>query len=267
MLEAARDEQIYAHQAIPTAYAHLSDPQGYPGDHWTEVIARDSRMKWDGFAIYYSDFRSPLERMLTYEEGETLPEEPYTRAQARQVYRFKAALWYRPRLWRRIEIQGRQMLADFDATLRDAFCHDPVDHLGGFWKWVRRGTGKRFRDIDLGDVDPFGEGSGAGRHIAGLGLKPGDQLKYVYDFGDWIEHLITFEEIRAGDRGQVSTDHREKQAAVPGLSAVQSQGAQNESHLDLHRLLLQATARGTALQGLPDGRARGSFCRGNSVLK
>jgi hypothetical protein len=32
-------------------------------------------------------------------------------------------------------------------------------------------------------------------HIAGLGLKPGDELKYVYDFGDWIEHRITLEEI------------------------------------------------------------------------
>jgi hypothetical protein len=24
-----------------------------------------------------------------------------------------------------------------------------------------------------------------------LGLKPGDEVKYVYDFGDWIEHLLT----------------------------------------------------------------------------
>jgi hypothetical protein len=32
-------------------------------------------------------------------------------------------------------------------------------------------------------------------HIAGLELKLGDELKYVYDFGDWIEHRITLEEI------------------------------------------------------------------------
>lgn len=195
MLEAAYDEQIFAHEAIPTAYTRLSDPRGYPGDHWIEVITRDPRIKWDGFAMHYSDFRSLLEVIAFDEEGETLPEEPYTPAQARQVYRFKAALRYRRGLWRRIEIQGGQTLVEFDAVLRDAFSHDTLDHLSGFWKRIRRGTGKRFREVDLGDINPLGEGSGADRHVAGLGLKPGDELKYVYDFGDWIEHRITLEEI------------------------------------------------------------------------
>jgi hypothetical protein len=112
-----------------------------------------------------------------------------------QVYRLKAALWYRPDLWRAIQIQGEQTLAEFDAILRHAFEHDTFDHLGGFWKLVRRGEGKRFREVDVGDVDPFGGGSGAEVSIAGLELKPGDELKYVYDFGDWIEHRISLEEI------------------------------------------------------------------------
>jgi hypothetical protein len=116
------------------------------------------------------------------------PEAPYSQERARQVYRFKAALQYRPGLWRRLEIQGGQSLAPFDAILRHAFHHDTADHLGGFWKLVRRGTGRLFREVDLGDIDPLGGGSGAGQHLAGLGLKPGDELKYVYDFGDWIEH-------------------------------------------------------------------------------
>ncbi len=60
---------------------------------------------------------------------------------------------------------------------------------------MRRGKSKRVREVDLGDIEPFGGGSGADVHVAGLGLKPGDELKYVYDFGDWIEHLITLEEI------------------------------------------------------------------------
>ena len=60
---------------------------------------------------------------------------------------------------------------------------------------VRRGKGKRFREVDVGDVGPAGGGSGAGVQIASLGLKRGDELKYVYDFGDWIEHRITLEEI------------------------------------------------------------------------
>ena len=203
MLEAARNEQLYGHQAIPTAYARLSDPRGYPGDHWTEVIANDARMQWDGFSIHYSDFRSPWDEMLLLaQQAEHVPpQESYTPEQARQLYRFTAALWHRPQLWRRLEIQGSQTLADFDAILREAFRHDTSDHLGGFWRLVRRGTGQRFREVDLGDIDPFGGGSGAGQHLAGLGLKPGDALKYVYDFGDWIEHKLTLEEVTAPEAG------------------------------------------------------------------
>ena len=192
MLEKSQSEVIYTYVALPTAYARLSAPRGYPGSHWIDVVNRDPRMRYDGWAIHYSDWRSPLDWML-YEE-ESVPQIAFSPAQGRQVYRFKAALSRRPGLWRTIEIQGEQTLAKFDAILRDAFQHDTFDHLGGFWKLVRRGEGKRFREVDVGDVDPFGGGSGAGVHIAGLELKPGDELKYVYDFGDWIEHRITLEE-------------------------------------------------------------------------
>lgn len=193
MLETARHEKIYAYKAILTAYARLADPHGYPGSHWAQVISRDERMRYDGWAIRYSDWRSPLESMLYGQEP--LPEAAFSPAQGRQVYRFKAALWHRRGLWRRVEIQGKQTLADLDTILRDAFEHDPSDHMGGFWKRIRRGKGKRFREIDVGDVNPWGEGNGAEAHIAGLGLEPGHQLKYVYDFGDWIEHRLTLEEI------------------------------------------------------------------------
>jgi hypothetical protein len=199
MLEESSREVIYAYVAVPTAYARLSDPRRYPGSHWIEVVGRDPRMRYDGWAIRYSDWRSPLEQML-YEE-EPVPQAAFSPTQGRQVYRFKAALWHRPGLWRTVEIQGEQALAEFDAILRDAFEHDAFDHLGGFWKLVRRGKGKRFREVDVGDVDPFGEGSGAEAHIAGLGLKPGDELKYVYDFGDWIEHRITLEGIVEPEKG------------------------------------------------------------------
>ena len=44
-------------------------------------------------------------------------------------------------------------------------------------------------------LEPFGGGSGAEVQVAGLGLEPGNELKYVYDFGDWIEHRLGLEEI------------------------------------------------------------------------
>jgi hypothetical protein len=199
MLEGAHRELIFAHEAVPTAYARLSDPHGYPGNHWIAVVGHDERMLYDGWAIRYSDWRPPLERALF--EEESMPAAVFSPTQGQQVYRFKVVLWHRPGLWRRIEIQGEQTLAEFDAILRDAFEHDPSDHLGGFWKRIRRGKGKRFREVEAGTVDPLGEGSGAEIAVAGLGLEPGHELKYVYDFGDWIEHRITLEEITEPEAG------------------------------------------------------------------
>ncbi|MGQ9585791.1 MAG: IS1096 element passenger TnpR family protein [Anaerolineae bacterium] len=201
LLESSTLEEVFSRQAITTAYARMSDPRGYPGDCWAEVIGRDPRMKTDGLLIYYADRRSPLEEIALFEslfeeEEQIFPEERFSSKQAKKVYRLKAAMKDRPGLWRRIEIQGDQTLADFDAILRDAFQLDPYEHLSGFWKRVKRGkTGQRAREVDLGHVDPLGEGPAAGLHVAGLGLQPGDTLKYVYDFGDWLEHQITLEEI------------------------------------------------------------------------
>ena len=194
LLENTRYESIATHIAVPTAYARMPDPHGYPGSHWLEVVQCDERMRTDGWAILYSDWRSPLERMLS-EEKESSSKTGFSAAQGRQVYRFKAALWHRSGLWRTIEILGEQTLAEFDAILRSAFEHDSFDHLSGFWKRIRRGKSKRFREVDVGDINPFGEGSGSEVHIASLGLELGHELKYVYDFGDWIEHRITLEEI------------------------------------------------------------------------
>lgn len=104
------------------------------------------------------------------------------------MYRFRGALAHRQNLWRTIEIQGKQSLADLDRALRGAFGHDNWDHLGGFWKLVPRGAqarsgGKqsaarrsRYRDVELGDVDPEGGGTGARVKVAELGLAVGTNL-------------------------------------------------------------------------------------------
>jgi hypothetical protein len=120
---------------------------------------------------------------------------PLSRQEAQQVYRFKAALWHNKNIWRRIEIQGGQTLADFDEMLRTAFQQDHMDHLSGFWQLVRRGESRRFREVELGNINPYGEGDAASIQIASLSLTPGDALKYVYDFGDWVQHRLDLEAI------------------------------------------------------------------------
>jgi hypothetical protein len=46
-------------------------------------------------------------------------------------------------------------------------------------------------------LEQMGGGDGARIKIAELGLAVDEQLKYVYDFGDWIEHQLTLEAIEA----------------------------------------------------------------------
>lgn len=200
MLESAHYESIWATEAILTAYARLSNPTGYPGDPWPRVIERDDRMQWTGTDLRYANSNSLFDRFL--DDGAP-PFKPISVSakQAQQVYQFKAVLVYRKGLWRRIEIQGQDTLADFDQELRTAFNHDLGDHLGGFWKLVRRGQSRRFREVELGTVEPFGGGEGSDSKIASLDLKVGDELKYVYDFGDWIEHRLTLEAINEPQAG------------------------------------------------------------------
>ena len=149
--------------------------------------------------IRYPESFAPIESLMGRERAKpkTLP---FSGAQSQQVYCFKVALKYRSGLWRRIEIQGRQTLEDLDGVLRGEFKHDFSDHLSGFWRKVRRGGTKRSREVELGTIEPFGGGDGAEKRIAGLGLAVGDELKYVYDFGDWVEHKLTLEAITEPQR-------------------------------------------------------------------
>lgn len=200
LLEKSTYETIIQGVAVPTAYAILPDKNGYPPDHWEVIIEDDERMMYDFGQIGYSDGRLAAMGSISehlYEEPMVKPQQNLSREEELQVYRIKAALDYDPKIWRVIEIQGAQTLAELDSALRSAFNHDPYDHLAGFWKMVPREGRKRtrYREVQIGAVNPFEEAGGAGIQIAGLELQAGDKLRYVYDFGDWIEHLLTLESI------------------------------------------------------------------------
>ena len=194
-LENSRDERLYVRHVLPKVYAMLPDPYSYPGDHWQYILEKDGRMFFTGFDITYAD-------MYEFDPFEPLSNEQLSRinksyddSQSGIVYRFKTFPEYTKKIWREIEMRGDQTLSELDSILRNAFQHDPYDHLGGFWKRIPRGDTKRFREVDLGTINPFEEGEGAEIRIGSLDLKVGDQLKYVYDFGDWLEHILTLEEI------------------------------------------------------------------------
>jgi hypothetical protein len=207
LLEEATSEKLYERAAVPTAYALLPDKDGYPPDHWMIVIDEDARMTYDGWQIGYSDgILSPIEIILRQTSGKRVsaPPQAFSRVEGQQVYRFNAAFKHDAKIWREIEIQGKQTLFELDRALRSAFEHDFFDHLSGFWKLVQRGGSKRkrYREVDLGSLNPYDGGEGADTQIAGLGLQVGDRLKYVYDFGDWVEHILTLRAINNPEKGE-----------------------------------------------------------------
>jgi len=204
MLEESRDGDIFLHQVIPDVFVRLSNPRGYPGDNWREIVESDKRMMSDGTILKYPEDMPPFEHMMLPDD-EHLPwiRNNYTKKQSRDVYRFKVSLGFNSPIWRVIEISAGQTFADLDVAIRDAFGHDRFDHMGGFWKMIPRGTSqKKFREIEIGDINPLEEGTAADLHVGGMDLKPGDLMKYVYDFGDWIEHEVRLEGISTIETGK-----------------------------------------------------------------
>ena len=204
ILEESRDGDIFLHQVIPDVFVRLSNPRGYPGDSWREIIENDKRMMSDGVALRYPENMSPLDHLML-PNNEQLPwiQDSYSRKQLNDMYRFKVSLGFESPIWRVIEIKAGQTFADLDVAIRDAFGYDRYDHMGGFWKMIPRGKSrKKFREIEIGDINPLEEGTAADMHIGGVNLKPGDLIKYVYDFGDWIEHEVGLEEISTAETGK-----------------------------------------------------------------
>jgi hypothetical protein len=183
----------------------MPDKRGYPADHWAFIASNDPRLTTDGWRIHYPDSGfSPLERMFANATGQSLvtPGESFTKEEGLQVFRLRAQLVSKPSIWREVEIQGKQTLMDVDRVLRNAFQHDTSDHLSRFWKRVvrRGGQRKRYREVDVGTVNPFEYAEGSDTTVAALKLQVGDQLKYVYDFGDWIEHTLELQSVASAEK-------------------------------------------------------------------
>lgn len=208
-LESATFKQTYIKIILPMVYARIADKSGYPPDHWRGIVNQDPRMVADSWSIRYADDDpSPLEKLFAEATGQypTIPDEDYSleysQEDAKRVYRFKAVLKHRPSIWREIEIQGEQTLEDLDGILRSVFQHDLSDHLSGFWKRMARGgkSKKQYHEVDIATINPFEEGEGSDTPIAALKLAVKGQIKYVYDFGDWIEHTLELKAISTAEK-------------------------------------------------------------------
>jgi hypothetical protein len=110
-------------------------------------------------------------------------------------YIFRAALVGWRGVSRKLAVRGEETLADLHQLLQFAFEWDD-DHLYCFWlsdKFWDRTPGIRYRDPHWG-LDE-GEKSSRAR-LDELGLKVGDKLSYLFDFGDEWRVRLTLAEVR-----------------------------------------------------------------------
>ncbi|HLW01903.1 MAG TPA: plasmid pRiA4b ORF-3 family protein [Ktedonobacterales bacterium] len=162
---------------------------------------------------------TPSEDM--YEEwldDETLeePDEPASEAAQTTLYRFQVKLDWMKSVWRRIEMRGDQTLHDLHEAIQQAFNWDN-DHLYAFFL-----SGKPW-DRQTAYESPFGEGerSAAKYRLEHLSLQPGQQIAYIFDFGDELDHRIKLEAIipggtqPGGDYPQITERHGEAPPQYP----------------------------------------------------
>ncbi len=192
LLYNARYERVFSSELIPQVYARLGDDaRAYPGHHWVQVVETDPRLGHIGYQ------QISMARYTSFD-----PEPPLIETNSstlKKIYRFKAAFSSNKNIWRRFELQGSDTLQVFDGWMRDAFNHDTWDHLSEF-----RVKPKDRRHADwegFGYHSPMGDGDGEHIKIAEMGLEAGDELQYIYDFGDWIKHIIKLEAITDPEPG------------------------------------------------------------------
>ncbi len=123
-------------------------------------------------------------------------------------YQFKVKLSHAKRIWRIIEIKGNQTFADFHEAIFDAFDRDD-EHLYSFY--ITKGRkGRRRYPMSPEITHPmnmegyYGDSDKQDAEktcIKDIGLREGEIIEYLFDFGDNWEHEIILEKIVAEKEG------------------------------------------------------------------
>ncbi len=213
LLDESFYERIYTKPAILTAYARMPGARDYPGNHWLAVLVNDLRFFVTDFDIKAGEGMSTLDFLRAPLDAPEFRGERFTREQGDKVYRFVATKNYGKQT-RVVEILGKQTLAAFDDVMREAFDLDTFDHLSEFTRITPRGKGKKPREQQYGEINPFEPTPAMKLRVAGLGLEVGAQLEYVYDFGDWLTHKLVLEGIGDAEHGVKYPRVLDKKAAA-----------------------------------------------------
>ena len=102
-----------------------------------------------------------------------------------EVYYFKIAFRHadkrEARSWHQIQIEAEKTLWDLDQTLRRGLGYELDDHLSRFTI-----HGYCF------EINPNEKTDPALVKVEDLSLRKGQKIEWLYDFGDWWEHVIVF---------------------------------------------------------------------------
>jgi hypothetical protein len=100
-----------------------------------------------------------------------------------------------PPIWRRLQVPDRVSLPDLHLVIQGAFGWQGY-HLHEFII-----NGLHYGDPDNDEWEEPGVQDESGVRLRSLGLREGDFLEYIYDFGDGWEHLVTVEKVLDSGRG------------------------------------------------------------------
>jgi len=96
--------------------------------------------------------------------------------------------WDKNGIWRIIEIKGDQTLSDFHMAIQNAFNWDN-DHMYSFFL-----SNKKWDRMTEYSGNPI-EAEGDDLEIRDMGLRVSKKIKYLFDYGDELEHEIQLKRI------------------------------------------------------------------------
>ena len=139
-----------------------------------------------------------LDELLEDEEETDVQYVPLT-SPARMIFKIEL-IGMQPQTWRRLSLPADASFFDLHCAIQDAMGWQEM-HLHRF---EFRSAGKIEATFSSGPTDEAEEDEycGIGNRVVDVIMGSEPNFHYVYDFGDWWEHLVTFENlVGAGQEG------------------------------------------------------------------
>jgi len=178
---------------------------------WVGILFEEIEMTQEEFtarenAVLSEDFEIPFMEQLP--QGTLNLQIPSQRIEREGYYTFKVQLKRDPKIWRRIGIEGDNSLGDLHLAVQKAYKFDN-DHLYAFYP-----TGNTRSEYQF--VHEYGSDGvfATSAKIQDIALKDGQNMLYIFDFGDYWEFDVILESVTP-TKGQKKYKILEKEGKAP----------------------------------------------------